>query len=115
MITDNQVAFLYGEEVSSRFRNMGLEVTMIAIPAGEASKTMETALFVMKEMLALGADRTSVIIALGGGVIGDLAGFVASVYMRGIPYGVKNCVCFHMYSYYIFISRNRPAHPRSGF
>ncbi len=86
MITDNQVASLYGEEVSTRFRNMGLEVTMIAIPAGEASKTMETALSVMKEMLTLGADRTSVIIALGGGVVGDLAGFVASVYMRGIPY-----------------------------
>ncbi len=86
MITDNQVVSLYGEEVSTRFRNMGLEVTVIAIPAGEASKTMDTALSVMKEMLSLGADRSSVIIALGGGVVGDLAGFVASVYMRGIPY-----------------------------
>ncbi|MBN1548886.1 MAG: 3-dehydroquinate synthase [Syntrophaceae bacterium] len=86
LITDSQVASLYGEEVVNRFKSMGLEAAMITIPAGEASKNMDTALSVMKEMLALGADRSSVIIALGGGVIGDLAGFVASVYMRGIPY-----------------------------
>lgn len=86
MLTDSHIASLYGEEITRRFHNMGLAVTMITVAAGEATKNMETALSVMKKLLELGADRTSVIIALGGGVIGDLAGFVASVFMRGISY-----------------------------
>jgi len=86
MLTDSNIASLYGEDITGRFRNMGLAVTMITVAAGEATKNMETALSVMKKLLELGADRTSVIIALGGGVIGDLTGFIASVFMRGIPY-----------------------------
>jgi 3-dehydroquinate synthase len=86
LITDSNVAGLYAKDVMGRFKNMGLETSMITIPAGEASKNMDTVLSVMKEMLKLGADRSSVVIALGGGVIGDLAGFVASIYMRGVPY-----------------------------
>jgi len=85
MVTDSNIASLYGEDIVERFRNMKLAVTMITVAAGEATKNMETALSVMKKLLELGADRTSVIIALGGGVIGDLTGFIASVFMRGIP------------------------------
>ncbi len=85
LVTDSQVADLYGDEISTRFQRMGLTISQIAVPAGEASKNMDNALAVMKDMLKLGADRSSLMIALGGGVIGDLAGFVASVYMRGIP------------------------------
>jgi len=86
MLTDSHIASLYGEEITRRFHNMGLAVTMITVAAGEATKNMETALSVMKKLLELGTDRTSVIIALGGGVIGDLTGFIASVFMRGISY-----------------------------
>lgn len=86
MVTDTNIAALYGEEILGRFRGMGLAVTMITVAAGESMKNMETALSVMTEMLKLGADRSSVLIALGGGVIGDMTGFVASVFMRGIPY-----------------------------
>jgi 3-dehydroquinate synthase len=86
MLTDNNVAALYGEEILGRFGAMGLGVTLITIAAGEAMKNMGTALSVMTEMLKLGADRSSMLIALGGGVIGDMTGFIASVFMRGIPY-----------------------------
>jgi 3-dehydroquinate synthase len=86
MITDTHIAALYGEEILGRFREMGLDVTMITVAAGEATKNTETALSVMREMLKLGSDRSSVLIALGGGVIGDMTGFIASVFMRGIPY-----------------------------
>ena len=85
LVTDSQVAALYGDEISTRFQRMGLTISQIAVPAGEGSKNMDNALAVMKDMLKLGADRSSLMIALGGGVVGDLAGFVASVYMRGIP------------------------------
>jgi 3-dehydroquinate synthase len=86
MLADTNIAKLYGEEILGRFHEMGLNVTLITVAAGEATKNTETALFVMTEMLKLGADRSSVLIALGGGVIGDMTGFIASVFMRGIPY-----------------------------
>lgn len=56
----------------------------IVIPAGEQHKTIETATFVWKEMLRLGADRGAVLVCLGGGVVSDLGGFCASTFMRGI-------------------------------
>jgi 3-dehydroquinate synthase len=65
---------------------MGMPVEMITFPAGEASKTIHTAVAVAEELLGRGADRTSGLIALGGGVVGDLTGFIASIFMRGIPY-----------------------------
>lgn len=56
------------------------------VPAGERSKTLRRAERLYDELLALGADRTSVVVAFGGGVIGDLAGFVAATYMRGLAF-----------------------------
>jgi 3-dehydroquinate synthase len=58
----------------------------LSFPAGEASKRRETWIRLSDEMLALGLDRQTAIVALGGGVVGDLAGFVAATFMRGIPY-----------------------------
>jgi 3-dehydroquinate synthase len=66
-------------------RENGLAVETIAFPAGEASKTIGTCVEMAGRLLESGADRTSGLIALGGGVVGDVAGFVASIYMRGIP------------------------------
>ena len=86
IITDATVQNLHGRWVSGTFSSMGIKTELISFPAGEASKMMETGLYVAQQLLDLGADRTSAIIALGGGVVGDLAGFLASVYMRGIPY-----------------------------
>jgi len=86
MITDSNVFTLHGERVQASLREMDLNVDMIHFPAGEAWKTMETSLHIVDRMIDLGADRTSGLIALGGGIVGDITGFIASIYMRGIPY-----------------------------
>lgn len=86
LITDTNVSDLHGSRVLDTFRSMGMPVEMITFPAGEASKTIHTAVAVAEELLGRGADRTSGLIALGGGVVGDLTGFIASIFMRGIPY-----------------------------
>ena len=86
VITDANVGPLHGEQVLAVLRNAGLKVDLVQIPAGEASKTIDTALKIADQLLALGADRKSGLIALGGGIVGDITGFVASIYMRSIPY-----------------------------
>ncbi|MBE9546732.1 MAG: 3-dehydroquinate synthase, partial [Proteobacteria bacterium] len=86
VITDSNVSALHGEGFLSILRGMGLKVDMIEFPAGEASKNIDTMLDIVKVLISLGVDRRSALIALGGGVVGDMAGFVASTYMRGLPY-----------------------------
>ena len=86
IITDSNVSTLHGERVQATLRQMDLRVDMIDFPAGEASKNIQTSLQIVDRMIDLEADRTSALIALGGGVVGDITGFIASIYMRGIPY-----------------------------
>ncbi len=86
LVTDDNVAALHGERVADTFRQAKLPVETIVVPAGEHSKTMATAVALAEELLSRGAERTTGLIALGGGVVGDLTGFVASIFMRGIPY-----------------------------
>jgi 3-dehydroquinate synthase len=86
IITDSNVSRLYGGTILGMFQNLGLRAVLVEFPAGEASKNIHTALNVVGQMLKLGADRNSVLIALGGGVVGDIVGFIASVYMRSVPY-----------------------------
>ena len=83
VITDETVGALYADRVVRSFAAGAVDV--IAIPPGEAHKTRATWAGVTDRMLALGAGRDAAIVALGGGVVGDLAGFVAATYMRGIP------------------------------
>jgi 3-dehydroquinate synthase len=78
IITDENVGGIYGAHMA--FGNV------IRIPAGERFKTRDTWARVTDEMLSLGFGRDSAIVAVGGGVVGDLAGFVAATYMRGIPF-----------------------------
>ncbi|MBN2437629.1 MAG: 3-dehydroquinate synthase [Deltaproteobacteria bacterium] len=85
MITDNRIDALHGDRVKSALEKCDLRVDRIAVEHGEASKVIGTVLAVTEKLTALGADRQTALVALGGGVIGDLAGFVASIYMRGIP------------------------------
>ncbi|MDQ5988093.1 MAG: 3-dehydroquinate synthase [Syntrophus sp. SKADARSKE-3] len=85
VVTDSNVAPLHGERVLSALRGLDLKVDLICFPAGEASKTMDTCLMLADRLMELGADRTSALIALGGGVVGDMTGFLASIFMRGIP------------------------------
>lgn len=86
IITDSNVSHLHGDRVQAALKEMGLKVDQIDFPAGEASKNIQTILSIIHRMIEVGADRTSALIALGGGVVGDISGFVASIYMRGIPY-----------------------------
>lgn len=82
VITDDNVGPLYGSTV---VRALGSAADLFTIPAGEAHKTRATWEDLTDAMLAAGFGRDSTVVALGGGVVGDLAGFVAATYMRGIP------------------------------
>lgn len=80
VITNETVAPLYGETLVRSLPNANL----LIVRDGEAHKNLDTVRGVYDELLALGADRGTTIVALGGGVIGDMAGFVAASYMRGL-------------------------------
>lgn len=86
IVTDSNVARLYGEKLRAGLSRLGRRVGIVSFPAGEANKNMETAWLVASRLSKLGADRGSLVLALGGGVVGDLAGFVASIYKRGVDY-----------------------------
>jgi 3-dehydroquinate synthase len=86
IISDANVAALYGEKVMGVLKNMDIKADLIVFPSGESSKSINTCTRLVEQMMEIGADRTSAVIALGGGVVGDVAGFTASIYMRGIPY-----------------------------
>jgi 3-dehydroquinate synthase len=83
IITDSNVGPLYAKMVGDQFEKGSVEV--LTIPAGELHKTRENWAWLTDQMLAKRYGRDSAVIALGGGVVGDLAGFVAATYMRGIP------------------------------
>ena len=83
LITDSNVGPLYAEKVRNQLEKGSAEV--LTIPAGESNKTRESWARLTDQMLAKKFGRDSVVIALGGGVVGDLAGFVAATFMRGIP------------------------------
>lgn len=86
IVTDSNVAEIHGTAFLSALRGVGLEAHIIEFPAGEISKNISTVFSLVDKMLAIGVDRSSLLIALGGGVVGDLTGFLASIYMRHIPY-----------------------------
>ena len=86
VVSDSNVAPLYGEKVEQALLEEGIHSVSITVPAGEASKSMAVAEDVCRQMLQAGLDRKSFLIALGGGVVGDLAGFCAAIFNRGIPY-----------------------------
>ncbi len=85
LVTDSNVAELYGAKLLGDLEDALAEVRMITFPAGEQSKTREIKSFIEDRMLESGFGRDSSVIALGGGVVGDIAGFVAATYMRGVP------------------------------
>jgi 3-dehydroquinate synthase len=84
-VTDDLVKELHGMRVLDELRQSGLSVDCITFPAGEPFKTIDTWRYVLEQMGASGIGRDGCVIAFGGGVVGDLAGFAAATYMRGIP------------------------------
>ncbi|HPG37857.1 MAG TPA: 3-dehydroquinate synthase [bacterium] len=86
IITDSNVRPLYGDVLFDSLRNAGLSPQLLVVPAGEHSKSLQVAEDLYTQLLAARVTRQSKIIALGGGVIGDLAGFVAATLLRGVPF-----------------------------
>ncbi len=84
VITDGNVAPLYLEQVRQACRQAGIKTTQITVAAGEESKSIEALEGIWRAMAQSGMGRDTVVVALGGGVVGDLAGFVAATFMRGI-------------------------------
>jgi 3-dehydroquinate synthase len=86
IITDSNVDELYSELVAEPIVEAGGEVDILSVEAGEQSKAPEVAEELWENMLDEGSDRTTVVVALGGGVVGDLAGFVAATFARGLRF-----------------------------
>src|SRR5216117_807024 len=84
LVSDAAIGSLYGKTVVRSLEGAGFSVALVEVPEGEAAKTLAVAGQCWNELLAAGMDRTSTVLALGGGAIGDLAGFVAATYMRGV-------------------------------
>lgn len=86
IITDSKVERLYGIALLRNLKKNGIEAELFSFKEGEISKNLKTVETLAEQMVEKGFDRKDAIIALGGGVVGDMAGFLASIYMRGIPY-----------------------------
>lgn len=84
LLSDKSVLVLHGAPVVNSLSAAGFALTEITVPEGETAKTLEVAERCWEACLAAQLDRTSTLVALGGGAVGDLAGFVAATYMRGI-------------------------------
>jgi len=86
LVTDSHVEPLHAAPLTARLRGAGLSVEVLGFPAGERHKTRDTWAAISDRMLAAHLGRDCAVIALGGGVVGDVAGFVAATYLRGVPY-----------------------------
>ncbi|MGZ5201071.1 MAG: bifunctional shikimate kinase/3-dehydroquinate synthase AroKB [Telluria sp.] len=86
IVTNTTIAPLYLERVAGPLRAAGREVVEIVLPDGEEYKTWESLNLVFDALLAHKCDRRTTLVALGGGVVGDMTGFAAATYMRGVPF-----------------------------
>ncbi len=86
IVSDSHVWPLYGDTAVNSLQDAGLQVYSFVFPAGESSKNGNTYLELLNYLASIPLSRTDALVALGGGVVGDLTGFVAATYLRGIPY-----------------------------
>ncbi|MCL2347618.1 MAG: 3-dehydroquinate synthase [Planctomycetaceae bacterium] len=86
ILTDQNVVSLYAERIAELMAECGKTVDLLVVEPGEESKSIACAEWLWEKLLELGTDRHSVVMAVGGGVVGDLAGFVAATYARGIRF-----------------------------
>lgn len=86
VISDKNVAKLYLNGVKKQLKSLGAAIYTIVIPAGEESKSLAQAEEIYHQFMEIGLTRSDLIVALGGGVVGDLAGFCAATYMRGLEF-----------------------------
>ena len=86
IITNTTIAPLYADRLAATLKASGFKTSIIKMPDGEQFKTLERIQHIYSNILAAGLDRQSLLIALGGGVIGDMTGFAAATFMRGIDF-----------------------------
>jgi len=86
VVGDSRVLALHGEALQTAFAAVGIEAPVITVPAGEESKSFAELARVSDALLGLELDRGDLIVAFGGGVVGDLAGFAAAIYKRGVDF-----------------------------
>src|SRR5262249_47923347 len=86
LVSDDGIMRLHGKGVADSLQAAGVAVTVVEVPDGESAKTLAVAEACWNALLAAGLDRSSTVLALGGGAVGDLAGFVAATYMRGLNF-----------------------------
>lgn len=86
VITDSKVQSPHAQRAQASLVAAGLRCDLLVVPAGEASKSVEQAADLWNKLVALKADRSSAVVAVGGGVIGDLAGFIAATFGRGLSF-----------------------------
>ena len=86
VITDRRVARRYGKRAMASLRSAGLEPILVSVAGGESSKSLKVVQGCYDALAKAHLERKSFVVALGGGVVGDLAGFVAATYLRGIPF-----------------------------
>lgn len=86
VISDSSVWAIYGERAAKSLERSGFRVSTLVVPAGEDSKNGENFLNLLNFLAEKQITRSDCLIALGGGVVGDLTGFAAATYLRGIPY-----------------------------
>jgi len=86
LVTDDFVRPLVAEKLQANLRSHKINSELLSFPPGETAKNMEIVLQLCQQLISRGFDRKSLLIAVGGGVVGDVAGFAAAIFMRGIPY-----------------------------
>ena len=86
VVTDSNVLPLYLERTADSLKRAGFQVLCCSVPAGEAAKCPEQLVLLWEKMMAFGMTRTDGVAALGGGVVGDLAGFAAATLLRGVDF-----------------------------
>lgn len=86
LVTDSKVGPLYADAAIQSLANEGIEADCATVPAGDASKSLSQATVLYERLAARAHERGEPIVSLGGGMVGDLAGFVASTWMRGVPF-----------------------------
>ncbi|MGA2496900.1 MAG: 3-dehydroquinate synthase [Tepidisphaeraceae bacterium] len=86
VVTDDVVGNIYGSAVESSLRTAGFTTTIATVPTGEKNKTLATISTIYDTLLTWSIERTTPVLALGGGVVGDMAGFAAATVLRGVPF-----------------------------
>jgi 3-dehydroquinate synthase len=86
VVTSPEIRALYADDVLASLREAGHDAWLAEMPDGEEQKTLDTAVLLYDQFLANRMERSSLVVAVGGGVVGDVAGFAAATYMRGVPF-----------------------------